>query len=339
MANAADTTTAATAATTTYQARGIYYFDGRVRCPLAGVGSRGDFDGNRLVLDDGDSEVTIDRAARRITVRNPHSYADKRSVADLLFLAEGTTPTGDTKPFSIHLKIFKHRDKFSTDLHRHLRSQEPIVSAAFEPFEVVVTDGGQRQVLYDKAAADKLCRRPGLALRIVKALMAMKNHLEGVKQDPKMAGFRIADLSVGFGALGLNSWLGRARLESLTPANAPLIESGSVVDMLRDGAWKLELESFSDKWLPEVVQRDLFLFGLDEVPVLAPVRARGLRKGQSMSFRFERGSGEVAFAGQTAALPSTLDVARNYLEFHMLGGLLAEHAEELSRSLHKQPRS
>jgi hypothetical protein len=105
--------------------------------------------------------------------------------------------------------------------------------------------------------------------------------------------------------------------------------------MLEAGAWRLELASFSDRWLPEVVQRDLFLFGLDEVSVLAPVRERGLSSGQTMAFEFERGRGEVSFAGQREALPNTLDVARSYLELHMLGGLLAEHAETLSRTLRR----
>jgi hypothetical protein len=318
-----------------FRSRGVFYFTGRVRCPLAGVGSRGDYEGNRLVLDDTDTEVTIDRGAGRITVRNSRTYARTTTVCDLLFLAEGQTASGSRKPFSIHLKIRKSGSKFSLDLHRHLRTQDPLVSADFEPFEVIATDGTTSQVVFNKAKGDRLCRRPSLALRIVKALMAMRNHLEGVTQDPRASGFRIADLSVGFGALGLEWMMARAQLASLGSDNTELIEAGSVAEMLGHGAWELKLSSFSDKWLPEVVQRDLFLFGLDELPLLEEVRAHGLRKGQTLAFRFEKGSGEVVFEDRSEALPNTLDLARAYLEFHMLGGLLAEHAEELSRSLRK----
>ena len=81
------------------------------------------------------------------------------------------------------------------------------------------------------------------------------------------------------------------------------------------------------------MQRDLFLFGLDELKLLADVRARGLRKGQTMSFRFEKGRGEVVLGGQSEAFPGAMDVARAYLEFHMLGGLLCECADNLHRGL------
>jgi hypothetical protein len=315
-----------------YRSRGIFYFSGRVRCPLAGVGSRGDFESNRLVLDDDHTEVTIDRRAARITVKNTRSYAQKSVVCDLMFLAEGTTASGAKTPFSIHLKILKSGTAISTDLHRHLRSQDPMVSAEFEPFEVVVTDGVRSQVLLNKEIVDRLASRPSLALRIVKALMAMRDNLEGVKQDPTKPGFRVADLSVGFGALGIEWMLARAELESLSGENAELIERGVISDMLKSGTWELKITALSDKWLPEVVIRDLFLFGLDELPLLADVRARGLTKGQTMAFRFERGRGEVALGDRSEAFAGAMDVARAYLEYHMLGGLLCECAEKLTKS-------
>jgi len=316
-----------------FRSRGIFYFAGRVRCPLAGVGSRGDYDSNRLALDDADTEVTIDRRAARITVRNTKQYAHKSLVCDLMFLAEGTTASGARTPFSIHLKILKSGGAFSVDLHRHIRNQDPILSAEFEPFEVIVTDGVRSQVLLNKAISDRLASRPSLALLLVKALMAMRDNLEGVAQDPRVPGFRVADLSVGFGALGLEWMLARAELASRSGENAELIERGSIVDMLRDGTWELKVTAFSEKWLPEVVQRDLFLFGLDELPLLQEVRARGLRKGETMAFQFEKGRGEIALGGRSEAFPGAMDVARSYLEFHMLGGLLCESAEKLQRGL------
>ena len=310
-----------------YNARGIYFFPGRVMCPLAGIGSRAADASNRLVLDDSDTEVSIDREAGTIAVRNDHAYAKKTTVADLMFLAEGIAATGERSPFSIHLKVQKTGHKYGVDLHRHLRNQTPIARADYEPFVVTAWDNAKATVVLDRARTDELISKPSLALRVVKALMAMKDNLEGMKQDPATPGYKIADLSVGFGALGLHYMMARAELISLDSGNAALIQSGSVVDMLRDGAWEMKLTALSEKWLPEVVQRDLFLYGLDELPLLSEVRARGLRKGQTLAFRFSKGGGEVALDGKTTPLPGAHDVARAYIEFHMLGGLLAEHAE------------
>lgn len=319
--------------TTTWNRRGVFFFAGCVRCPMAGVGSRGDYESNRVALDNSDTTVTLDRQARRITVDNRVVYPGKSVVADLTFLAEGVHRGGDRSPFAIHLKIFKTGNKFSIDLHRHLRSQEEMIDVEVETFEVVTTDGSRRQVFLDQTIIEGLCKKPGLALRIVKSLMAMRSNIEGVSQDPTAPGFKVADLSLGFGVNKFDwrfSWMMcRAELASLSGDNAELIRRGPVTDMLRDGAWEMKLTIQTDRYLPGVVKRDLFLFGLDELPLLAEARERGLRKGQSLSFRFQRGDGEVGLDGQREPLPGALDVARAYIEFHMLGGLLAEEAERV----------
>lgn len=318
-------------APTVFQSRGVFHFEGRVRCPLDGVGQRGAYESNRLVLDDADTEVTIDRARGRITVRNERRYERATPICDLQFLALGTTEHGTTTPFGIHLKILKAGDRITLDLHRHLRVPEPLVAAEYEPFEVIVTDGARSTVVFDRARGDALVTRPSLALRIVKSLMTMRDNLARARGDARMASSRVADLSLGFGAFGLEWMLARARLESMSPDNDEWIARGSVVEMLRNGVWELSIDALSDRWLPEVVQRDLFLFGLDDVPLLEGVRARGLRKGQTLSFRIDRGRGAIGLDGRFEPLPHALDVARAYLEFHMLGGLLCESAESHAR--------
>lgn len=315
-----------------YRTRGVYYFDGRVACPLAGVGTRGTYASNRLALENDDSQVTIDRDAARITIFNEHRYPHKTLVADLLFLATGTTVKGERTPFALHLEVFKTGDTLSLDFHRHLRVQDRLVGAVFEPFEVVVTDGATEQVVYNRQRALDLVCNPPLTHLVIKALMAMRDNLHGVTQDPRTPGFRVADLSMGFGREPLSWMMVRACLASLSGTNAALLERGSLADMLHDGAWELSLTAFTERYLDEVVKRDLFLFGLEDVPLLRRVRARGLARGQSMSFRFQGGSGEIVLGTETAPLPNALDVARDYLEFHMLGGLLAEHAETRARS-------
>lgn len=318
-----------------YDSRGIYFFSGKVPCPFAGIGTRGADMSNRLVLDDSDTQVIIDRAAHAITVRNDKAYKEKTTVADLEFLSIGYSASGEALPFSVHLKVQKQGHKYSVDLHRHLRNQTKMVRADYEAYTVTAFDGGKATVVLDKARTDELITEPSFALRVVKALMAMKDHTEGVKQDPAQVGYRVVDLSVGFGALGLEYMMARAQLVSLDKGNAPLIERGNVPDMLREGAWEMRLTALSEKWLPEVVMRDIFLYGLDDLPLLAEVKKRGLKKNQTLSFKFSKGTGEAALDGVSVPLPNALDVARAYMEFHMLGGLIAEQAESGSR----RPRS
>jgi len=116
----------------------------------------------------------------------------------------------------------------------------------------------------------------------------------------------------------------RARLTSLAASNAALIESKSLVTMLREGTWELSIEALTERVLPDLVKRDLFLYGLESVPVLATVRERGLRVHQALAFRCVAGAGELRLDDARSPLPDALDIARAYLEFHMLGRMIAE---------------
>jgi hypothetical protein len=297
-----------------FRTRGVHYFRGCVRCPLAGVGARGEFDSNRVALDDADTEVSV--SGGRITITNERAYRDKTIIADLMFLAEGRTASGETSPIGIHLKVMKRGSRISVDFHRHLRTwgQGPFVDAVFEPFEVFV---GEERILAPEDVVRIVCR-PAFALRVVKALMATKD------RDDLPPG-RLVDLSVGFAPFGLEYMVARATLSSIGALDEALLAGGSLARILGEGAWEMRLTALTERgWLPAVVKRDLFLFGLDEVPLLARVRERGLARGETMWFRFEPGRGTVGLDERSTDLPNAVDVARAYLEFHMLGGLLSE---------------
>ena len=89
----------------------------------------------------------------------------------------------------------------------------PMVRADYEPFEVIATDRGRSEVLLDRRRTEQLITKPSFALRVAKALMAMRDNLDGVAQDPNQPGYRVVDLSVGFGALGLEYMMARAQLD------------------------------------------------------------------------------------------------------------------------------
>ena len=298
----------------------VTFLPGRVRCPLAGVGARAADASNRLVIDDPATEVTVDRDAATITIGDERSCATKTVIVDLVWLAEGVSAAGVRVPFTIHLEVTKTGRAYAVDLHTHEPANLPRTALVFEPFSIV-TDRGE--VLVSQLALGKVASIVRLKDRVSRAFLVTRDHLPR-SQDPSAPGYRVVDRSIGIGALGLGLHLVRAKLTSLSAANAPLIRRGDLSEMLREGAWELSLEALTDRWLPELVQRDLVLFEIDRVPLLGGVRARGLRAGQTLGFRCAAGVGEVVLDGAAAPLPEALDVARAYLEFHMLGGMLTE---------------
>jgi hypothetical protein len=299
----------------------IEYIPGRVTCPLASLGTRAANASNRLVIDDPATEVMI--CDGTITIRDDIERSTKTVIADLVWLAEGLDAAGARVPFTIHLEITKTGHTYAIDLHTHEPHEMRRTSFVYEPLEIVALDGGRRTLLVDHDRLTDVVARVPLSRRLMSALTLTRDHLAGVVQDPTQPGYRLVDQSIGIGAFGHGAVLVRSRLVSLAGSNAALIAQGSITDMLRDGAWELCIEARTDRTLPEIVGRELVLLGLDRVPLLHDACAGKLRRGQVLTFRCVPGGGEIGLDGERAPLPDAVDVARTYLEFHMLGGMLA----------------
>lgn len=296
----------------------IEFLPGRVACPLAGIGTRAPNASNRLVVD---APATAMVDGTTITLADDRDCAPGTVIADLVWLAEGVAADGTRVPFTIHLEVTKTGHAFAIDLHTHEPPNLPRERVVFEPYEVVAVDRGVRTVLVDGKKLGRAAGHVPIRRRMAAALATSRDHLAGVAQE-RVAGYRVIDRSLGIGVLGRGLMLIRARLTALAAPPPP----GPLPEMLRAGAWELSLEALTDRWLPELVQRDLVLFGLADVPLLAPLAAGKLRAGQVLAFRFGPDGGEVSLDGATAPLPAAHDLAREYLEFHMLGGMIAAAA-------------
>jgi hypothetical protein len=316
-----------------FQGRGIYYFAGRVPCPLAGVGKRPADDSNRVALDDEHTQVIVDRTARRIVVRNDHNYPDKAIIADLMFLAQARTQAGETVPAAVHVKLEKKGDEVEADVHPHWTVRDKLTSATLEVFDIALA---QRQ-------GDKVVVRAGDLLRTAvdsKILYQVAGRVIEIKDNRAKAGAptlgkgtTLADLSLGFGSRILSKMLVRMQVVSTDDANKAL-RGQPLRDLLVKGAWELRLTAESSLLSQETLRRDLFMLGLDRLPVVAAGMQRGLKKGETLTFAFHGGQGQVTWgkpaAGGTHSepLPEALDVARAFLEFNFLGAVLGRQVAQ-----------
>ncbi len=311
--------------------RGVTYFDGRVRAPFAGLGTRGDQASNQLALDDGESRVTIDRARRRITIVNAHLYASNQIIADLTFLGTARAEDGTRVPLAVHLKVEKKKTKISIDLHPHWTVRGKLTAAELEPFEVAYSDATTEKVI---ASGDDLLRvatETRISYTLAGALIEVQDNLEG--RAPSLApGTALTDLSVGIGSKHLSTMFVRAELRSLDAGNAALAGQPPAT-LLTHGAWQLRLTSLSRLLPKEKLRRDLFLLGLDQLPTVAAGLARGLKKGETLAFTFRAGKGRVSWGDKEEELPAPLDVARAFLEFNFLGAMLAQQVAHASAAV------
>jgi hypothetical protein len=295
-----------------FEKRGVYYFDSHLPCPLAGIGQRGPNACNRLALDDDRTKVSIERG--RIVLANSQRYDKRGGIADITLLGTGKTKSGATVPIAVHLKVDKHHDDFSGAVHAHLPVDEEIVSTDFDTYEVIATrDDGKSTIVLDQATAIKAVREPRLMAKLANALVEVRDN--GTKDA-------LADISIGIGAGALAKMVVRAQL---VPSHVENVHT--LADLFHAGAWELRLSSLSDLLPKDVLRRDLFLFGVDQLPVVAEIEKNGLKKGQTLVFAMHDGQGSLGVGQKVDPLPDAVDVARAYLEFSFIGGILAYQVE------------
>jgi hypothetical protein len=316
-----------------YHGRGIYYIEGSVRSPLGALGERSAFATNRLVLDDAHSRVTVDRANHRIVFRNEHVYRLNDLVGGLLLIGRGTTLSRREVPVAVHLKIHKTGNHFRVRLHPHPTVREKIASAIFEPFEVVLANGESESPALTHEQAVEAVRDPELTARLAEVFMQVTDHLEGVDPSVETAGVPLVDLSFGFGSEELNMKLARVTLLSNSAANAQLIREGSLAGMLEQGDWEFRVDSFSPYVPRWYFERDFFLFGIEDLPAVAPLSRRGLRRGETLVVGLRDGVGYIGVGDVRSEIPDPVEVARAYLEFHFVGGVVAQQLRELGDRL------
>jgi hypothetical protein len=251
----------------------------------------------------------------------------------LLLVGRGTTADGRSVPAAVHLKIHKTFDEFRTSLHPHPTVRDKLVSAEFEPFDVVLANGKTETTVLTHAQAVEAVRDPELSARLASILMQVTDHLKGQKLEVDRKGTPLVDLSLGFGSQQHNLKLARVRLLSNDSANAELIRAGSAAAMLERGDWEFQVDSLTPyvpKWY---FDREFFLFGLEGLSAIQEISKRGLLKGETLVVGIRDGAGYIAVGERRSEIDNPAEVARAYMEFHFVGGVVAQQVAELPARL------
>ncbi len=312
----------------TFTRRGVYFFEGPKRSPMAGLGQRGDHESNRLALDDDRSVATWDPHGRKLVIKNTHEYEDETQIACVLLLGTGTTESGKTVPTGVHLMVYKDEDEFVTTIHGHVVVREGMRQADFLSLQVVLDDGKTRTVALTKSIGLRAVREPfeDSTLASLIGLVGVDN-LEGQEVDITKPGARLADGSVGLGRGFFSKLVLRAQLIALDGAR-PVPPGTPWTEVFRTGGFELRLTALSSLLPQEPWPRNLFLLGLEEIPVLRPLKEEGLADGQTVAFTFRDGKGTVRLGNDSAPVADAAEAVRRYLEFDFVGGIIRHQLQQ-----------
>jgi hypothetical protein len=103
--------------------------------------------------------------------------------------------------------------------------------------------------------------------------------------------------------------------------------------MLEQGEWEFRVDSLSPyvpKWQ---FDREFFLFGIEGLPAIEKIASRGLLRGETLTVGFRDGRGYIGVNEVRSEIPNAAAVARAYLEFHFVGGVVAQQVADLPQRL------
>jgi len=291
-----------------FTGRGVFNFRSEAGCPFAALAGAGN-DCNRLALDDADTRAALDSAAHTIRFTNTRSYAGKTIVGDVLLQGSGQARNGQRVPLTFHALLSRSGSDWSVSSHAHSPVGDEFSDIRIDPYQVVVSEANnaERVVLTADQVVAALAR-PSLTARLANVLVQV--------DDNRTDGAKDADITIGLGLGKASKSVARARFR------APGAKGRELAEAMQQGNWTLELQALSGQIPRQVVQRDLFLYGLESQSLLQPLLQRGFHKNEKLVLGAVNGKGYVRYDGQQREFAGADAAARAFLQDSFIGLVL-----------------
>ena len=297
----------ATAGAADFTGRGVFNFKSDSGCPFAALAGPAN-ECNRLALDDADTHAALDSAAHTIRFANPRSYGEKTIVGDVLLQGSGQSRAGQRVPLTFHALLSRSGNEWSVSSHAHSPIGDEFSDIRIDPYQVVVIDGSAERVVLTPAQISETLAKPSIAARLANEIVQV--------QDNRTGGSKDADITVGLGLSRASKSVARAHFR------APSAKGSELSEAMRQGNWTLELQALSGQIPRQVVQRDLFLYGLESQSLLQPLLQRGFRKNEKLVLGASGGKGYVRYDGQQREFAGADASARAFLQDSFIGLVL-----------------
>lgn len=301
-------TLAAHAGAVEVTSRGIHRFTSDSGCP---IGARDDelaMMCNRIALDDNFVRVDHYPKQRSIQFSNLRGAdAKKRIAGDVVLHGVAKAQNGQTVPVSLLVKVTVANDRWSAEAQAHTTVEGKLRDVRIDLYHITAQEAGATKVLFTPEQALKALAAPSLSAQQAPPGVQLR---DSRTRQTATAGSKQADVTV---VLGTQAAL-RARLDvkgKTTPDTLP--------DTLLRGDWALELQALNDQVPLDVLQRELFLTGLEIEPLLKPLRLKGFKKGVTFTFGVQGLRGFVKFDGQEVEFDRAARAGQVFLQDSFVG--------------------
>jgi len=295
------------AAPVDFNGRGVHRFASASGCPLGA--SLAPADCNRVSLDRPKAHATLDTAAHTILFDSEVAPGDEVLVGDVLLQGSGVSEDGQRVPLSLQVLLRREGEEWDLDIYVHAPVRGKFTGVTMDPYVISVVEDKARRVIYTPGQARAMFADTGMARRLARAVVAVR--------PTNPATPSAGDITIALGVGKLSKSVARAGFTS-TATGSP----GALGQALSHGTWAVELEALSSHIPLWVVQRELFLFGLEDQAILRPLQREGFNKRDKLTFGARDGKGYVRFNGQQAAFDNAPAAGRAFMQESFMGLIL-----------------
>lgn len=227
----------------------------------------------------------------------------------MLLQGSGQARGGQRVPLTFHALLSRSGNEWSVSSHAHTPIGGEFSDIRIDPYQiVVVSESTTDHVLLTADQIVDALARPSLTARLANVFVQV--------EDNRADGAKDADITIGLGLSGASKSVARARFR------APGAKGRDLAEAMQQGNWTLELQALSGQIPRQVVQRDLFLYGLESQSLLQPLLQRGFRKNEKLVLGAASGKGYVRYDGQQREFAGADASARAFLQDSFIGLVL-----------------
>ncbi|MCE4052335.1 hypothetical protein [Pseudomonas sp. Au-Pse12] len=298
-----------------FSGRGVYHFASQSGCASAAPdsaapGSTGQ-DCNRVALDVSDARASVDPHTHAIVIDADSTHDSKTVIGDILLHGSGIASDGRRVPLSLQVLLRRSGSVWKTDTYVHAPVRGKFRDISLDPYQISVREGSGERLLFSPEQARNVLAQPSIAARLASYFVVVR---PSDAQNPAAD-----DITIGLGVGRVSKSLMRASFSSKQPGTAALDE------VLEQGTWNLDLQALSGQIPLWVVRRQLFVFGLEDSPLLKDVRQRGLNKHDSLELGAVNGQGYLRYNGQEERFPGAAASGTAFMRDSFIGLILAWH--------------
>lgn len=284
--------------------RGVFHFSSFSHCTIA------DNDCNRISLDVVDAQASVDTQTHSIVIDADTTH-DGTVIGDVLLHGSGLTLEGQRVPLSLQVLLRRTGKDWKADTYVHAPVRGRFSGIELEPYQINVRQGAGEQVLLTASQARATMAHPSLAARLASYFVVV--HPSDAKKPAT------DDITIGIGAGLLTKPLLRASF-IVDPSNSARLKS-----VLANGTWNLRLQALSSLIPTWAVQHQLFLFGLEDSPLLRDVRKGGMHKHDILELGAIQGKGYLRYNGVEESFPAATTAGSAFMRESFIGLILAWH--------------